>query len=290
MATQTPNYNLIKPDPNTDYYNIEVHNDNADIIDAALSPIADPDQVPSGLTGKIAQWVSWITNRIKAITGKTNWYDNPATTLEAAKAHADANAPHAGHETPDGAQAKANAAVTAHKNEADPHPAYALDTELDTLEGTVNSHLADNVTDVDGAHGLKIESGIFTPTLISSGGGVPEYAATTSGTYFKIGNLVHVQITIGLSSLGTLAAGNLSVSGLPFTIDGANVNDTATANIGRANNLNLPAGTIQINGRGSRTITKIDLFTQSITTASYLSLNHITATANLNLSMEYKTA
>ena len=143
MATQTPNYNLTKPDPNTDYYNIEVHNDNADIIDAALKPTADPALVPTGLSGKLTQWVSWITNRIKAITGKTNWYENPATTLEAAKAHADAEAPHTGHETPEGALAKANAAITAHKNESDPHAEYALDTELTALQGQVNEHKAD---------------------------------------------------------------------------------------------------------------------------------------------------
>ncbi|MED0766007.1 hypothetical protein P4S83_01830 [Aneurinibacillus thermoaerophilus] len=43
---------------------------------------ADPSQVPSGLIGTFKQWVSWFTNRIKAITGKTNWYDTPRTTLE----------------------------------------------------------------------------------------------------------------------------------------------------------------------------------------------------------------
>ncbi|WCK55440.1 tail fiber domain-containing protein [Aneurinibacillus sp. Ricciae_BoGa-3] len=43
---------------------------------------ADPSQAPSGLTGTLTNWFSWITNRIKAITGKANWYDNPRTTLD----------------------------------------------------------------------------------------------------------------------------------------------------------------------------------------------------------------
>jgi hypothetical protein len=47
----------------------------------------DPSQAPSGSIGKIGQFLSWITNRIKAITGKANWYDVPATTLEAANTH-----------------------------------------------------------------------------------------------------------------------------------------------------------------------------------------------------------
>jgi hypothetical protein len=35
----------------------------------------------SGEPAKISQWLSWITNRIKAITGKANWYDTPDTAL-----------------------------------------------------------------------------------------------------------------------------------------------------------------------------------------------------------------
>ncbi|MCX7614755.1 MAG: hypothetical protein N2Z65_03260 [Clostridiales bacterium] len=86
MPDSTTNYNLKKP-LNTEYYDVDIQNDNMDLIDAALAPIADPSQVPSGLTGKIGQWVSWITNRIKAITGKTNWYDAPDITLAQALSH-----------------------------------------------------------------------------------------------------------------------------------------------------------------------------------------------------------
>jgi hypothetical protein len=42
----------------------------------------DPTQVPTGNTGKWKQFFSWFANRIKAITGKTNWYDAPAISLE----------------------------------------------------------------------------------------------------------------------------------------------------------------------------------------------------------------
>jgi len=93
----TPNYGLKKPD-GTDVVNIADLNYNADQIDAALTPTADPSQTPTGNgPGKLVQWISWITNRIKAITGKANWWEAPATTLEAAKAHMDAAAPHPGH-------------------------------------------------------------------------------------------------------------------------------------------------------------------------------------------------
>jgi len=68
----------------------------------------DPGQAPSSNTGTLRQLLNWLPNRIKTIVGSTNWWDAPATTLAGAKAHADAAAPHSGHETPAGAQAKVN--------------------------------------------------------------------------------------------------------------------------------------------------------------------------------------
>lgn len=43
----------------------------------------DQTQNPSGNSGLISQLFSWLANRIKAITGKENWYDTPASTIEA---------------------------------------------------------------------------------------------------------------------------------------------------------------------------------------------------------------
>lgn len=69
---------------------------NIDAIEQG-SRTLDPAQAPSGNVGSLRQLLDWFANRIKAITGKANWYDTPATTLEAAKAHMDAAAPHSGH-------------------------------------------------------------------------------------------------------------------------------------------------------------------------------------------------
>lgn len=50
---------------------------------------------PSGNTGKLTTLLSGIVNRIRAIMGTSNWYNNPPTTLQEAKAHIDArNNPH----------------------------------------------------------------------------------------------------------------------------------------------------------------------------------------------------
>lgn len=51
----------------------------------------DPAQAPSSNKGSLRQILDWLANRIKAITGATNWYDAPATTLAAAKSHMDAS-------------------------------------------------------------------------------------------------------------------------------------------------------------------------------------------------------
>lgn len=93
MSTNTTNYNIVKPDLN-ETADIGVINSNMDIIDSALTPTADPAQVPTGLSGKLSQWVSWIANRIKAITGKTNWYDAPSKTLEDLNTHLSDNTHH----------------------------------------------------------------------------------------------------------------------------------------------------------------------------------------------------
>ena len=138
----TSNYNLRKPE-GTDIVNIDDLNYNADILDQKLKEVEDkannappnsvndaaigsrtPDQSQAPAspgTGTLTQLISWLANRIKAITGKTNWWDAPPTTLQAAKTHMDAAAPHSGHETPAGAQAKAEAAAGAVQAELDAH-------------------------------------------------------------------------------------------------------------------------------------------------------------------------
>ncbi|MEW6045010.1 MAG: right-handed parallel beta-helix repeat-containing protein [Bacillota bacterium] len=100
------------------------------------SRTVDQAQAPVGNTGTLTQLFSWLANRVKAITGATNWYDTPATSLANAKAHMDAAAPHSGHETPAGAQAK----VDAHANRTDnPHGTTAAQTgALVSIKGVSN--------------------------------------------------------------------------------------------------------------------------------------------------------
>lgn len=111
----TPYYGFKKPLGN-DTVNVDDFNYNADIIDEALKELDDktgslppdsvndtaigtrtPDQTQAPAspgTGTLTQMLSWLANRIKAITGKPNWWDAPPTTLQAAKNHHDAYMPH----------------------------------------------------------------------------------------------------------------------------------------------------------------------------------------------------
>ncbi|SKA99306.1 hypothetical protein SAMN05443428_1355 [Caloramator quimbayensis] len=136
MATQTTNLGLVKPADN-ETADIQVINNNMDIIDTELTPTADSTQSPSGNgPGKLVQWVSWLTNRIKAITGKTNWWDTPSKTLEDLNTHINTAAPHSGHETPAGAQAKANAAAAVVQANLDSHLA---ESTIQIASGTANA-------------------------------------------------------------------------------------------------------------------------------------------------------
>lgn len=54
----------------------------------------DSSQVATSNVGTLRQLLDWFANRLKAISGTTNWYDAPPTTLTAAKNHEDATAVH----------------------------------------------------------------------------------------------------------------------------------------------------------------------------------------------------
>lgn len=99
---------------------------------------ANPALVPTGLTGKLTQWLSWFTNRIKAITGMTNWWDDPPATLSSLNTNkAPLNSPAltgtpttptaaVGTSTTQIASAQlVKASVDAHVAAADPHTQYA---------------------------------------------------------------------------------------------------------------------------------------------------------------------
>ena len=111
----TTNYQLKKPD-NDEVFDQQDHaNYNWALLDGKLKEVEnkannapvnsvnddaigtrtpDQSQIPTSPgVGKLSQLLSWVANRIKAITGKTNWWDTPDITLSALKTHASRHQP-----------------------------------------------------------------------------------------------------------------------------------------------------------------------------------------------------
>ena len=89
MPKETENYSLKKPlySENAD---IAVLNENFDEIDKTLTPTLNSTNEPGTQSkGKLEIVLGWITNRIKAITGKSMWQESPSVTLEDCAKHID---------------------------------------------------------------------------------------------------------------------------------------------------------------------------------------------------------
>jgi hypothetical protein len=80
-----------------------------------------------------------------------------------------------------------------------------------------DAHLADNVTDSDGAHGLKIETGTFTPYIYGTTTAGENTYSQQRGYYTRIGDRVFIDIYVYIDTKDEAMAGNLAVGGLPFT-------------------------------------------------------------------------
>ena len=87
MPKTTTNYGFKKP-LYTDVADIKVINDNFEMIDVLLTPTVDATTAPgSNSRGKLLAVLGWLANRIKAVTGRSSWQDNPSVTLEDCASH-----------------------------------------------------------------------------------------------------------------------------------------------------------------------------------------------------------
>jgi len=94
-----------------------------------------------------------------------------------------------------------------------------LPENFQKIDEEFTTHLADNVADSDGAHGLKVESGTFTPYITGStdmGTFAPTYTEQ-SGWYVKVNNLVKFGLRLTVSSFTGGVSGTFRIAGLPFT-------------------------------------------------------------------------
>lgn len=80
----TTNYEFKNPEGSDKVKRQDLISDNIVAIDEALTPSVDETVVlpTKAESAKLNIWISWLTNRIKAITGKDTWWDNPIASIE----------------------------------------------------------------------------------------------------------------------------------------------------------------------------------------------------------------
>lgn len=185
----------------------------------------DPAQTPSGVSGTLRQFLDWFANRIKAITGKTNWYDTPDTTLAAAKSHIDAAAPHSGHETPSGAQAKVDTHAAAKQTHGASGSYYLAKTSRSDQLPAWGDIAGKPSTFTPSAHKSTHESGgTDAVTALASGvtiGGNTAWHAGNDGTGSGLdADLLDGQHGSYYQNASNLNAGTIPLARIPTTLTG----------------------------------------------------------------------
>ncbi len=93
-----------------------------------------------------------------------------------------------------------------------------IDNALKENQQLITVHESESVEDLNGVHGLTIESGNFTPYFYgtTNAGANTTYLIQT-GTYYKINNLVKIDLTLQVNIKDTNMSGNLYIGGIPFS-------------------------------------------------------------------------
>jgi len=152
----------------------------------------------------------------------------------------------------------------------------------------ITGHIAKNITDIGGVHGLEISTGIFTPKLFGAENVGNNTYAVQTGFYYKIGNLVKCDIYLKLSTKDASMSGNARISGLPF-VSKATTNKLVAGVISYVGNINLNTGYTAFGIYLANNANFIGLFTNG-DNVSVLATNStdISANSELILSITYE--
>ena len=130
------------------------------------------------------------------------------------------------------------------------------------------------------------EEGTFTPTFGASNGSSTAGYSTQSGKYTRIGNIVHVQIRITLSSLVTNAHSHAWISGLPI----ASAERTATSSIVCGGMQGSGYNSFPIAGRTEANATRIELFQATNGGVTDFGTGDVSGTAYFIVQCTYRAA
>jgi hypothetical protein len=152
---------------------------------------------------------------------------------------------------------------------------------LKSLADLLSTHTADLVTDADGVHGLKIESGTWTPILAGATTEGSNTYTTRYGYYQKIGKTVIAHCMINTSAISGMA-GSLIIKGLPYAAS-SDAYRYASATIGLVTGLTY-TGFIGAVVRDSQSYINI------YNNISQLSVSAATANTIMSVTAIYQTA
>ena len=152
---------------------------------------------------------------------------------------------------------------------------YSAQTASSLSGVTVSSELLDHY-----------EEGTFTPTFGASNGSSTAGYSTQSGKYTRIGNIVHVQIRITLSSLSTGSHAHAHINGLPI----ASAERTATSSIICGGMQTNGYNSFPISGRTESGGTRIELFVGSNGGVTDFSTSIVNSTAYFIVQCTYRAA
>lgn len=167
----TDNYKFKKPDI-VDTVDINDLNANMDSIDELLKPTIDSGKNIKSDSGKVSDILSSLANRIKTITGKNIWHEDPATTLETANAHINAAAPHKGHATTSDLNALAGTGRTT-------ETVKGVNDALNNLGSELKTQLSDKLGKIGGTFTGKVNFNGIQPLNINNWGDI---SANNSGS------------------------------------------------------------------------------------------------------------
>jgi hypothetical protein len=160
---------------------------------------------------------------------------------------------------------------------------------ISTVSGNLTTHQADTVTDSDGAHGLKIEEGNWTPVIAgTTTPGTHTYSAQ-QGKYYKVGKLVTAFFSITMTAKGGTMAGVASITGLPFTSD--NLTYSQGGSITRAGVIDIPTSynSLALAIPASSNVAYISIIGDGVI-ADFLTASGIQATTTIAGVLQYKVA
>lgn len=133
----------------------------------------------------------------------------------------------------------------------------SINKDLNENTQNINTHKSNLATDTTGVHGLKMETGTWTPIVRGSVTVGSNTYTTQVGRYIKINNLVNCWFRIVVSK-GSDISGNISITGLPYVILANNANRPGLQ-LAVINNTTLPSGRTQFVGYGVPTEARIEL-------------------------------